>query len=921
MRNLKKKVFVMLLSAFCAAQVSAIPARPGQIHVKQADGTTLTLRLVGDEHYHMAVTTDSYPLLFNSQNGNYEYAIVENNQFVSSNIAATEVALRPASVQAMLAKIDMAEANALMEKNMTEAQAKANSQYYKPAANGSVQKIVRISDVPTTGKRKVLVVLVNFTDKKFSTMNDPEDYYDRFFHQDGFSDNGACGSVYEFYRYGSNYKYDPEFDVFGPVQLTHDHSYYAGNGGTDDTYKLIQEALPLVDAQYGDQINWADYDTNEDGVIDNVYAIYAGYGQADSGDGTTIWPHSGNLTKLQESVYPYTIHNYSFNIKDDLLVDRYTVSQEINGSSKRTAGIGTFCHEFGHVLGLADHYNNNMSQYYSTNQLGEWDIMAQGSYNNDQNTPPTFSAFERYSLGWMDLTELTTGADSINVLPAFEETPVAYRVSVPGRDNEYFILENRQQTGWDKYLPGHGMLVWHLDEDQTVWNNNMPNYYSSHQRVDIVEADGVGSMSGKASDAYPGTQNVTKAKFNGWQKNNIFGLDYIAEEDGTIRFLLAGTNFKLQSPTLKVTDIMGTTAAASWNQVDLAENYTLSLLKGETVLSANTLNELGSPITGLDPETEYTAVLQAHLGDYSSDSVKVNFTTIERQIEESKVVARDASNVTETSFTANWERLPQAQSYELTLYSRTNTGEEHTTSGFDDGYHNLPEGWSTNATSTSSSFYGEEGPSLRLNKDSLYLLVSQPGKTIKNVSFWYRLSNTDSRVVVAEAHNGVWQDVAEVVNDGTASGVKSIQINDADSVRFLFCRVSGYALLDDVDLTYRVDVHTPLRTVTLDANGQELKSAAAASDDDMLRYAFSGLDATQQYSYSVQAFSSDKKSLMSDIINVGETTGINTIHTTDTATLGSDVFDLQGRKVATVDQMAQLPKGIYIVRGKKVVLK
>lgn len=921
MRNLKKKAFVLLLSAFCAAQVSAIPARPGLMHFKQADGTTLTMRLVGDEHYHMAMTTDNYPLLYNLQNGNYEYAIVQNNQFVSSNIAATEVAQRPAAVQEMLAKIDVAEANALLNKNMTEALAKANSQYYKPTPNGSVKKQVLMGGVPTLGKRKVLVVLANFSDKKFSTMNDPTDYYDRFFHQDGFSDNGATGSVYEFYRYGSDYQYDPEFDVFGPIDVSNKHSYYAGSGGTDDTYKLIQEILPLVDAQYGDQINWADYDTDNDGVIDNVYVIYAGYGQADSGDGTTIWPHSGNLTKLYESTYPYTLHDYSYYIKDNLLVDRYTVSQEINGSSNRTAGIGTFCHEFGHVLGLADHYNNNTSEYYSSNQLGYWDIMANGSYNNDQNTPPTFNAFERYSLNWLNLTELTTDADSINVLPAFETTPFAYRVSVPNRSNEYFILENRQQTGWDKYLPGHGMLVWHLDENQEVWNNNMPNYYSSHQRVDIVEADGVGSMYGKASDAYPGTKNVTKAKFNGWQKNNIFGLDYIAENDGTIRFLLSGTNFKLESPKLTVNDVMGTTASASWNAVDLAENYTLSLLKGETTVSSNTLDGLSSSFAGLDPETDYTAVLQAHLGDYSSDSVKVHFTTIERQVEESRVVARDASDVTETSFTANWERLPKAESYNLTLYSRTNTGEAHTKSGFDDGYHNLPAGWSTNATSTSSSFYGEEGPSLRLNKDSLYLLASQPGKTIKDVSFWYRLSNSGSKLIVAAAHNGEWETVDEITNEAGASGIASYAVNDADSVRFLFSRVSGYALLDDVDLTYRVNEYVPLKTVPLSADGTALKSAAAASDGDLLHYTFTSLDPSLEYSYSVQAIAGDKMSLVSDTINVGETTGIHTININDSASKAHDVYDLQGRKVATVDQMALLPKGIYIVRGKKVVLK
>ena len=172
---------------------------------------------------------------------------------------------------------------------------------------------------------------------------------------------------------------------------------------------------------------------------------------------------------------------------DGVKIERYTVSQEVYGQSAVAVGIGTFVHEFGHVLGLADHYNNGSTASMGyTNNVGNWDLMASGSYNDDQNCPPTYSAFERYSLGWETPVELTATADSLVTLSPYTDDGQCYRVSVPNEKGEYFLIENRQQKSWDTYLPGHGVLVWHIDEDQSVWDNNQPNADANHQHVDIV---------------------------------------------------------------------------------------------------------------------------------------------------------------------------------------------------------------------------------------------------------------------------------------------------------------------------------------------------------------------------------------------------------------------------------------------------
>ena len=472
MLNLKKKLFTIALSLFCAGQLMAVPALPGKMVAKQADGTMITIQKLGDEHYHMTVTEDGYPLKYNFATNNYEYAELTEQGLVSSNIVAMPVGQRDARAKAYLQKLDKEVMMQIAEKQFSAAKASALQSVAAKKSNANGPKRVRISDVPTTGKQKVLNILVEFSNCKFS-MSDPKAYYDRFFHEKGFNENGCYGSVHDYYYEGSGHNYDPDIDCYGPIQVSGTYQSYAGSEGTENAYKMVQEACKLL---YQQGVDLSPYDTDGDGVVDNVYVIYAGYGQADSNKPNTIWPHSWNLSNIGADIQ-------LGNVK----IDRYATSQEINGQSNKPVGIGTFVHEFGHVLGLADHYNTMNAA--ASNTPGAWDVMCAGSYNGDQTCPATFTAFERYSLDWLKLTELNATTDTFVTVTPLEDKNAAFRVSIPNKNYEYFIIENRQPGNWFLTNNPGGVMETHIAYNRNQWQFNTLNNEKKKKRCHCITAD------------------------------------------------------------------------------------------------------------------------------------------------------------------------------------------------------------------------------------------------------------------------------------------------------------------------------------------------------------------------------------------------------------------------------------------------
>lgn len=907
---------LLILSALPAA---AVPAYPGLISVRQSDGSTLTIRRAGDEYHNMAYSTDGYALLYNRATRNYEYARLDGSDIVTSGIVAADESMRDADARHFLSGIDREAIDRQFGKDWGVARAKASGRDSEGCRPGQ-DRVVRINyNVPTTGDRDVLVILVEFADKKFDEcagMGDPREYYDRFFHEEGFSDNGCHGSAYDYYYKGSLGKYRPDFHVLGPIQVSGGYADYAGDGGSAATYRMIQEVVPLADSMY--DIDFRQFDTDGDGLIDNVYCLYAGYGQADSPVSDSIWPHSFNLSAIHAE----------FEV-DGVTVDRYTVSQQVNGVSNLPVGIGTFGHEFGHVLGLADHYNNSSPMGNPPNNVGNWDVMSSGSYNNDQNCPAAFSAFERYSLGWCEPTHLDPGeARKISISP-YMDSGECFRIDVRPDDREYFLIENRQRTDWDSYLPGHGILVWHIEEDQYKWDVNKPNYDQNHQSIDIVEAGKLLTSTGHDSDAFPGTRDVRNYSFLNWNNSKAFGFEWVEEqEDGHCWFLLSDTDYRLSTPEVSSKDIMGTSAVVAWKGDPIADSYEISLLKDGTEVYYTTAEESGEVrVDGLEPETEYEVTVSSRLNSLRSETAVASFVTLARQIEEYTPVAYPAREITGTEFLARWREIPVATGYEISLYGRTHDAEGELTHGFDDfttTNPGLPEGWEiTPKQGRMETEYGQASPSVRLRDEDARLLVAVPGEKIDSISFWFSTSKAGVDLVVEKGAGKEWSEVWRYVPDRKRQMVETIDVCEADSVRLVVKReegvTGGYICLDDIRLYYIHDQMSPVRYVSV---GPEFADQFCGGE--ICSFLIGELDPAEKYAFAVRGLYAGRHSMWSEIMKVEEGMEDPTVNVEEIAAdiaLPEEeitIYSLQGIRIRTSPDC--LPPGIYIINGKKIYL-
>lgn len=518
--TLRKAILCVGLIGMVSLSAQAVVARPGLISYRQPDGSTVEIRLQGDFRSHRAYTSDGY-LLTTDSDGFYVFATCgEDGMPAPTSIRAVNPELRTPEMLLEISRLNQSE--------ITDAFGRLDkvARKNKPA----MRKGVGLFDdtYPVTGNQKGLVILVEFPDVPFSSTPDAHDYFTRMLNEEGFSDNGATGSARDYFVHNSDGQYTPDFDVYGPVVLSHEMSYYGKNASEYEldihAYEIIIEGCELLD----DEIDFSQYDRDGDGVIDNVYVYYAGYGEADGGPSDTIWPHSYNITYC-------TYKDYTF---DGVKLDRYACSNEIDYIFGRTDGIGTFVHEFGHVMGLPDLYDTDT---YTSFTPGAWSVMDVGSYNNQSRTPPCYSSFEKNALGWIDPIVLDKDGDY--TLEPFPSSGKAYIVKTDN-ENEFFLFENRQQEGYDKYIPGHGMLIWHIDYDKRTWTDNSINNDPKHQRVDIIEADNVRNEKSRKGDSFPGTSNVTRyasdsrPAFLTWKEVSPgIDIENIQEsEDGVISF-------------------------------------------------------------------------------------------------------------------------------------------------------------------------------------------------------------------------------------------------------------------------------------------------------------------------------------------------------------------------------------------------
>lgn len=382
--------------------------------------------------------------------------------------------------------------------------------------------------IPLNIAPRGLVILVNFQDKAFITSAEEMrdmingENYSRSYRQ-GYKTIKAQGSARQYFIDQSWGQYQPQFDVAGPYTVSQNMSYYGTNdswGSDKNPHKMIIEACQLADA---DGVDFTQYDNNKDGEIDFVYVFYAGYGEADGGAANTIWPHT------------YWVKDgYGESVKvDGKYINAYACGNELSAGTTIHDGVGTFCHEFSHVLGLPDLYYTGQSQTFNTKLMGDWDIMDSGPYNNDGNTPPAYSAYERFFMGWLKPTQLTGNKDiTLHELNTGRGAGLIASSTHNMKGNDpspatFYMVENRKQEGWDKYLPGEGLLLTKVQYNYSKWNQNTVNNTKSSLGVDIIEADGKTDSkyyAGKAGDAFPnGAFEYTG--ISGYQLNGIYWAD------------------------------------------------------------------------------------------------------------------------------------------------------------------------------------------------------------------------------------------------------------------------------------------------------------------------------------------------------------------------------------------------------------
>ncbi len=534
----KRVLFTASLGLMAASAVAG-PAKNVKRTVTLPGGLQTELTLTGDEHNHYWVDL--------AQN---HYRQTANGAF--ELIPAEEVEARQQKAQA-----------ARLENNVRRV---------KRSAIGE-------NSEPIVGDKKGIVILVNFSDlAMISSQSD----FNALFNEHGYSKYTSIGCVSDYFYDQSYGKLNIDFDVVGPFTMANTMSYYGASNGTDNDSHPAEMIIEAVKAADAAGVDFSKYDWDGDGEVDQVYVVYAGYGESSGAPSNTIWPHEWNLASAKyygDGTGPVSV--------DGVKVDTYACSYELDGTSgTQTDGIGSATHEFSHCLGLPDFYDTSGSNY----GMGHWDNMASGSYNgNGGYVPAGYTSYERMFAGWLTPIEITEQTH-VEALPALTSSPTAYVIYNKANRNEYYLLENRANESWDAQLPANGLLIVHVDFDLTTWKQNQVNVTADHQRMTIIPANGALSTSAEYGHTWPqpGCSELTNTtepaaevyntnsdgtKFMSFDIRNI-----TKNDDGTISFY-AG-NDALDAPVAdEATNVTATGFTANWQAVSGASNYDVTLVR------------------------------------------------------------------------------------------------------------------------------------------------------------------------------------------------------------------------------------------------------------------------------------------------------------------------------------------------------
>ena len=444
-----KKNIILAAAALLLSALTAVagPAYPGLITVTQPDGSTIRIKLHGDEYGPWA--TD--------EAGNFLEQDADGYWRVSSSFTLSSL-------------------GKLQEEAATRRA--AASEMRKAASSTSAN----------FGSPRIPVILVGFKDKVFSKT---AAQFNAMLNLEGYSENNAIGSVLDYYKENSFGQFTPQFEVLGPVTLDNNMSTYGGNSQSGDD-KLPEMALVHAAQKLDGSVDFSRYDNDGDGTVEFVIFYYAGFDEAQGASSNAIWSHAWYLSSSSNARNSRTF--------DGVKLDRYFCTSELKGASGTTmCSIGTTCHEFAHTLGLPDFYDADYSTNGSAANMYSFDLMANGSYNVNSTTPPYFNAEELTEIGWLSaIPELSsTGSASLSAVNYPGATKYSAYKTKTSVNNEYFVYECRGGQRWDAGIPT-GLLVYHVDKSTnrisgtttaaSTWSSNSVNNYSAHPCCYVVPA-------------------------------------------------------------------------------------------------------------------------------------------------------------------------------------------------------------------------------------------------------------------------------------------------------------------------------------------------------------------------------------------------------------------------------------------------
>lgn len=542
-----KKTLLILAGLLTATAINAVKVNPAAVTITQRDGTTLTVQGHGDEDFCYYVSADG-TLLFQEGTDFFVAQVNAEGTLSPTTLLAHEASMRSQAERQAVQSQD----RGLFYSRMPELQ-KANRIKREPMAANSTL-------FPSTGSPKAVVILVEFSDSTF-TLSDPKATFTKYLTaQELFSSEtdpemyNNYGSVLLYFTDMSQSQFTPKFDIYGPVRLNQSLKYYgAGSSSSENMSGLLSDACSAVD----DEVDFTQYDSNGDGYIDLVYVIYAGYAQSESGNSTDcIWPKSGTTTVSKQF--------------DGKSIKRYGVSNELAGtpksSSKHIYGIGVFCHEFCHCLGLPDLYpaSGSTAEQLISHNMEYWSLMDAGEYTYNGYRPTAMTAWERERLGWFTIDTLSAAANV--TLTPLANGGKAYRIlnDNDATGHEYYIVENVQKQGWNKSLFGHGMMVTHVDYDdsQFALGGTRVNGTATHPRMHVLAADGMMVPAYYLGSTIKASSDETVKQWNADFVNKYDGQKFTAS---LYKAEAAGDMFPGTSSVTQLTDTSAPAYAFNYN--------------------------------------------------------------------------------------------------------------------------------------------------------------------------------------------------------------------------------------------------------------------------------------------------------------------------------------------------------------------